>query len=101
MTPQQSLSLLRGEIDAVDRELVALFERRMALAARIGETKAAVGTAVLDEAREQQVIERALEFSAPANHAAAAEFMRKLMELSRARQARYARPPKSGGDEGF
>jgi len=82
----QTLEILRTEIDAIDRELVALFERRMAIATRIGEAKAAAGVAVLDEAREQRVVENALRHSAPENHAAISAFMRNLMELSRARQ---------------
>jgi len=91
MDTKQELSLLRGEIDAIDRELVALFERRMAVGARVGEAKKAAGIVVLDEARERQVIENALRLSAPENHAAVTAFMRNLMELSKTRQQTQAK----------
>jgi len=84
MNPE--LETLRAEIDAIDRELVALFERRMTVAARVGEAKAAAGVAVLDETRERRVIENALRLSAPENHTAVTAFMRNLMELSKSRQ---------------
>ena len=87
MTPKETLSLLRDEIDAIDRELVALFERRMTLSSRIGEIKAAAQIAVLDESRERQVIENALRASSPANHAAVTALMRNIMELSKLRQS--------------
>ena len=46
------LQALRQEIDAVDRELVELFRRRMDVTRRVGEYKAARGMAVLDQARQ-------------------------------------------------
>ena len=46
------LQALRQEIDAVDRELVELFRRRMDVTRRVGEYKAARGMAVLDQARD-------------------------------------------------
>lgn len=51
------LERLRQEIDGIDRELASAFERRMKVAGRIGLVKAKSGAAVLDEAREQAVLE--------------------------------------------
>ena len=48
----------RNQIDEIDRELTALFEKRMRLAAEIAEDKRQNGLPVLDAAREREVIER-------------------------------------------
>ena len=46
------LTELRTEIDAVDRELIALLERRFDVSAAIADYKRAHGLAVLDPGRE-------------------------------------------------
>ncbi len=46
----------RAQIDAVDRELVGLFEARMAITQRVGEHKLRAGLPVLDAAREREVL---------------------------------------------
>ena len=51
------LERLREEIDGIDRELASAFERRMKVAGRIGLVKKRSGAAVLDEKREQTVLE--------------------------------------------
>lgn len=51
------LSELRTQIDAVDRELVAVLEKRMDVAAAIADYKQAHGLAVLDAGREAQKVE--------------------------------------------
>lgn len=53
----EELKELREEIDRVDRELAALFEKRMEIARRIGEVKKSRGMQVLDSGRENQVRE--------------------------------------------
>lgn len=50
------LDVLRGAIDEVDRQIVALFERRMAVTQQVGEYKQANGIPVLDAGREREVI---------------------------------------------
>lgn len=50
------LDALRGAIDEVDRQIVALFERRMAVTQQVGEYKQANGIPVLDAGREREVI---------------------------------------------
>src|SRR6185369_14246673 len=50
------LSELRTSIDAVDRELLALLNRRAALANEVGEIKRAEGSPVFRPEREAQVI---------------------------------------------
>jgi chorismate mutase / prephenate dehydratase len=52
----KTLSQLRTEIDAVDRELLAALNRRAALANEVGEIKRVEGSAVYRPEREAQVI---------------------------------------------
>lgn len=52
----QDLSALRVEIDAVDRELLKLLNRRAALANEVGEIKRQEGSTVFRPEREAQVI---------------------------------------------
>ena len=52
-----ALLALRGRIDAVDRELLALLNRRAALALEVGEIKKQEGSVVFRPEREAQVID--------------------------------------------
>lgn len=49
---------IREEIDALDDELLQIFNRRAALALAIGEIKKTEGRAVYDPRREQMIFER-------------------------------------------
>jgi shikimate dehydrogenase len=53
----------RGEIDAIDAEILRLVNRRLAAAARIGEVKKKLTTAVLDTGREVAVFRRLAELN--------------------------------------
>lgn len=53
----RELTEIRRELDGIDREIVALFERRMALSREVAQVKRSQGKPVLDAAREAQVIE--------------------------------------------
>jgi chorismate mutase/prephenate dehydratase len=55
--PDAALLALRGRIDAVDRELLALLNRRARLAQEVGELKKRHGTPVFRPEREAQVID--------------------------------------------
>ena len=46
----------RAEIDAIDREIVALFERRMQVVVDVARIKKENGIAILDANREKEVI---------------------------------------------
>ena len=52
----KELSELRLELDQLDRELVALFERRMTVSREVARYKLDHGLPVLDASREAQVI---------------------------------------------
>ena len=55
-TPPPALLALREQIDAVDRELLALLNRRAALAQQVGEVKKVEGSVAFRPEREAQVI---------------------------------------------
>ncbi len=52
------LEAARAEINEIDKEMTALFERRMAVAREIAKFKAEAGLPIYDEKREKEVIER-------------------------------------------
>ena len=54
-TAQERLNQLREEIDRVDAEIIALFERRMDTARAIGRIKRENNMAVKNQSREEQV----------------------------------------------
>ena len=55
--PHPDLLALRHQIDAVDRELLALLNRRAAIASHVGELKKKEGSVVFRPEREAQVID--------------------------------------------
>ena len=54
-TAQERINQLREEIDRIDAEIIALFERRMDTARAIGRVKRENGMAVKNQNREEQV----------------------------------------------
>ena len=56
---RQALQRCRQEIESLDRELVDLLARRVAVSKEIGSAKKAAGLPTLDPAREAEVIRRA------------------------------------------
>ena len=61
---QRSLSKLREEIDATDRELFSLIAQRMAIVREIGALKQAQGNAIAEPVREAMLKSKLKEFSA-------------------------------------
>ena len=85
-----ALAALRHEIDALDDELLALFERRLAIAARVGLAKdAPAGPHVkLRPDREQAVLSRMLARARPDNREAVESLWRQIVGWGLARQGR-------------
>ena len=80
-----ALASLRTRIDAVDRELLALLNRRAGLAQEVGELKKAAGTPVFRPEREAQVIEGLKAANpGPLPAAAVAPIWREVMSACRA-----------------
>ncbi len=91
ISPEQiALSALRHEIDHLDDEILALFERRLALASRVGAAKdAPTGPHTkLRPDREQAVMARMLEAARPESREAVAGLWREIVGWGLARQGR-------------
>ncbi len=85
----KTLEESRAAIDAVDRELVRLFEERMALSCDVARYKIANGLPVLDRSREEQVLSsRAAMLRDPHWEAGVRALYEGIMAISRAEQER-------------
>lgn len=80
------LVTLRAEIDAIDRELVSLLERRMDVAADIASYKQANGLPVLDASREADKLASIRAMCRPETADLLPDVFRAVMAASRARQ---------------
>jgi len=79
------LPALRADIDAVDRELLALLNRRAALALQVGELKKREGSVVFRPEREAQVIDGLKKHNAgPLQADSVAPIWREIMSACRA-----------------
>ena len=58
--PKPSLATLRSEIDRLDKDLVALLNRRAEIASQIGQIKDKQGLEIWSPAREEEVLARAV-----------------------------------------
>ena len=83
----RKLEDVRVTIDQVDEELVRLFEKRMKLAEDVVEIKTAENLPIFDGARENKVVERAVNrLENSGNAGAIRSFYHLLMTMSKARQ---------------
>lgn len=85
---KDQMNALRQEIDAIDAQLVPLFEKRMQVATKVAKVKRDNNLGVKDNNREQQVVDQALQMADPAIQSEVALFMRTIMSLSREYQHR-------------
>ena len=77
-----NLDELRRGIDETDKELVALFRKRMKLSRLVGEYKKSQGLPIHDPVREAQIIERIAQ-SAGSDYESLKELYTKIFEISR------------------
>lgn len=81
------LDELRQSIDQIDRELVQLFERRMAVTEQVGRYKQEIGMPVLDAAREREVLAKKVDLlSNPALQSDVVRLYENIMAISRRQQ---------------
>jgi chorismate mutase/prephenate dehydratase len=86
------LDALRGQIDEIDAQLVALFEQRMAVTLKVGQYKQANGLPVLDVSREHHVLEEKQALvQDPALKTAVTTLYESIMGISRRQQRRLVR----------
>jgi chorismate mutase / prephenate dehydratase len=84
----RNLAQLRTEIDAVDRQLLALLNQRMALANEVGDFKRAEGSPVYRPEREAQVISGLQTLNAgPLQNESVSHIWREIMSASRSLEA--------------
>ena len=89
---------LRDEIDVVDRELVRLFEERMAIAENIAKVKAGTNREVYDKEREEEKLLRVRELAhGEFNKKGITEMFRQLMGMSRRRQYKVLEEGRTSG----
>ena len=83
--PPATLAALRERIDALDRELLGLLNRRMQVAVAVGELKKSEGSPVFRPEREAQVIDGLKAINpGPLKSASVAPIWREIMSASRA-----------------
>ena len=82
----KDLQTLRGEIDAIDRQIVDLFCRRMDVTRQVGEYKQARSIPVLDQERERQVLQNKGELAGEGLRPAVITLYQTIMALSRRQQ---------------
>ncbi len=83
----KDLQLLRDEIDQIDNEIVALYQKRMQISAQVADYKIQVGRQVFDRERERSKIEKLTSMVA-GNFAknGVRELFEHIMSISRKRQ---------------
>lgn len=93
----KSLEESRAAIDAVDRELVRLFEERMTLCRDVAQYKITNGMQVLDRSREEKVLQsRAAMLRDPYWADSVRTLFEGIMALSRAEQEKLLAAAKEG-----
>lgn len=81
------LNEIRKDIDATDKEIVELFEKRMKLCEEVAEFKIANGKEVLDATREKQKLDKVTELASNTfNKKCVEELFKQLMAMSRKMQ---------------
>lgn len=83
MEAKAKLTKVRDRIDNIDARIIELFQERMSLGLEAGELKTQNNLALVDESREQNVVDRAVKAVDTRLAGEAALFMRSIIALSR------------------
>ncbi len=87
---------LRGEIDGIDKQIVALYERRMEVCTQVAEYKLKNGKKILDKAREEEKLAKIKSMAhSDFNALGLAELFEQIMAMSRKLQ--YQKLAEQGG----
>ena len=81
----KDLGQIRNEIDSIDKQLIDLFKRRMDCAKAVGEYKKENNIPVLNQARENEILDKVQEMGGEYGTFARLLYSN-IMELSRALQ---------------
>lgn len=83
----RDLSEIRNEIDSVDAEIVALYEKRMRLAEQVAEYKIGTGKKILDKEREKSKLDKIKTYATTEfTKCGVTELFEQIMAMSRKRQ---------------
>jgi chorismate mutase/prephenate dehydratase len=85
----KELEMLRQEIDELDRQILKLFEARMAKAAEVAQYKKNNKLAIMDKEREQKVLARIGQLANPQLKEHAQLLFQTIMDLSKKVQAHH------------
>lgn len=91
----EDLKTLRDRINGIDKDLLALFAKRMETTQKVGEYKVANGIQVLDAKREQEVLDSKAALAPQAIQSEARTLFETIMALSRRQQRRLVEPDQS------
>lgn len=80
----------RAQIDAIDRQMVALFQERMDISAEIGRLKQAQGLPVLQPEREREKLMQVSTLSRKELEPYISSLYSRIFELSRERQQKLS-----------
>ena len=78
---------LRNQINEIDKELTALFQRRMELCASVAAYKKENGIEVLDSSREDEILKRVAALCNEDTSPYTVELYKAIFEISRSYQA--------------
>lgn len=78
---------IRENINAIDNEIIKLYEKRLSLCDKVAQYKKSTGKAVLDRERENNVLKRLCDMSLPENREAVRGLYTRIFDISRSRQA--------------
>jgi chorismate mutase/prephenate dehydratase len=92
----EEISVLRARIDDIDTKMTALFEQRMDTVAEVAKVKSTYGKEILDGAREQSVLERAVSRLSNKSYSEQTKaFFRSIMDISKQAEAKHMAPDAS------
>jgi chorismate mutase/prephenate dehydratase len=86
MNKNESMKHLRDDLDRIDRDLLSLFQERMEKIDQVADIKRRDNIAITDEAREKEIVERALGLTNPDISGEVTTYVRTILGLSKFRQ---------------
>lgn len=97
----KDLKIIREEIDEIDSQIVALYEKRMQRTTEVAEYKISVGKQVLDKQREKEKLQCVKEQAKDENRYGVGELFAQIMAMSRKRQYQLLRQHGQTQELGF
>jgi len=88
MREDKMIDELRKNIDEIDNEIIKLLDKRFDVANAIGEEKKKISKQVLDQSREQAILDKVDKLSSDEHSKYIQEIYKKIMEQSREYQGK-------------